>query len=260
VTELRVQNLSVELGGRSVLKNVTFESRSGDVIGLIGPNGAGKSTLMKAMLGLIPSTGRVEFSGTTLTELSTRERAQQACYVAQDREIAWPLSVRHVVALGRTPFLTPARGLSTKDEALVDEAMAQVDITHLAHRNVRELSGGERARVLTARAFAQNAPVLIADEPAAGLDPAHQIALLKTIATRVRCRGLALVSIHDLALAARWCTRLLLLHEGRLVAYGDPCSVLNQDMFAQVYGIEVMVSETERGPIMQTIGLIPRKR
>lgn len=260
MTELRVQNLSVELRGRSVLQNVTFESGSGNVIGLIGPNGAGKSTLMKAMLGLVPATGRVEFSGMTLTDLPTRERARRACYVAQDREIAWPLSVRRVVALGRTPFLTPACGLSTDDETLVDEAMAEVGIAHLAHRNVRELSGGERARVLIARAFAQNAPVLIADEPAAGLDPAHQIALLKTITGRVRRQGLALVSIHDLALAARWCTHLLLLHEGKLIAYGAPCSVLSQDMFAEVYGIDVVVSATERGPIMQTIGLIPRTR
>jgi len=152
VTDIRIENLSVSIGGKPVLADVSFSASSREIIGLIGPNGAGKSTLLKAIIGLVPSSGKV-----TLFErekLTPRERAHRACYVPQDREVAWPLSVRQVVALGRTPFLARAQRLSADDEDLIREAMRQVDIAHLADRNVLELSGGERARVLIARALA----------------------------------------------------------------------------------------------------------
>lgn len=254
MTELRVNNLSVRIGGRPILNDVSFEAISRDVIGLIGPNGTGKSTLLKAILGLVPSSGTIELFGNQ--NLSPRERAQKVCYMPQDREIAWPLSVRRLVSLGRTPFLSSTCGLSESDETLVNEAMRQVDIEHLAQRNVLELSGGERARVLIARALAQNAPLLIADEPAAGLDPAHQIALMEMIVARTHCQGLAIVTVHDMGLAARWCTRLLVLHNGQLVADGPPSDVLVPDMFARVYGIDVSVAPSLMGPVVHTLGLI----
>lgn len=254
MTELRVNNLSVRIGGRLILNDVSFEATSREVIGLIGPNGTGKSTLLRAILGLIPSSGTIELFGKQ--NLTARERAKKACYVPQDREIAWPLSVRHIVSLGRTPFLSSTGGLSKSDEALVSEAMKQVDIEHLAQRNVLELSGGERARVLIARALAQNAPLLIADEPTAGLDPAHQIALMEMIVARTHCQGLAIVTVHDMGLAARWCNRLLVLHNGTLVADGAPADVLVPDMFARVYGVDVSVAPGTMGPVVHTLGLI----
>lgn len=254
MTELRVENVSVGMGGKPVLTDVSFAATSREIIGLIGPNGAGKSTLLKAILGLVPSTGKVTLFGAE--RLTPRERAQRACYVPQEREIAWPLSVRQIVALGRTPFLSRAQGLTTDDEILIREAMRQVDIEHLADRNVLELSGGERARVLIARALAQNAPLLIADEPAAGLDPAHQIALMDMIAARANCQGLAIVTVHDMGLAARWCTRLLVLHDGRLVADGPPDQVLQPELFARVYGIDVSITPGDKGPIVYPLGLL----
>lgn len=254
MTELSVRNLSVRIGNRSILNDVSFEATSRDVIGLIGPNGAGKSTLLKTLLGLIPSSGTIELFGRP--DLSPRERARKSCYVPQDREIAWPLAVRHVVSLGRTPYLTATRGLSESDNELINEAMRLVGISHLSERNVLELSGGERARVLIARALAQNAPLLLADEPAAGLDPAHQIALMQMIVARANCLGLAIVSVHDMGLAARWCNRLLVLHNGRLVADGPPSEVMVPEMFARVYGIEVAVTAGRMGPLVNAVGLI----
>lgn len=253
MTELRVRNLSVSIGGRRILNDVSFDAASRDVIGLIGPNGTGKSTLLKAILGLVASTGEIELFGSRT--LSARERARKVCYVPQDREIAWPLTVQNIVSLGRTPFLASTK-LSVADEALVSEAMKQMDIEHLSRCNVLELSGGERARVLVARALAQNAPLLIADEPAAGLDPAHQIALMEMIVSRTNCQGLAIVTVHDMALAARWCSRLLVLHNGRLVADGPPTEVLVPEMFARVYGVDVSVAPSAAGPIVHTLGLI----
>lgn len=252
--ELRVRNLSVRIGCRVILDNVSFEASSRDVIGLIGPNGAGKSTLLKALLGLIPASGTVTLFGRP--DLSPRERAQRSCYVPQDREIAWPLSVRDVISLGRTPYLTATRGITESDNDLIDEAMRLVGVSHLSERNVLELSGGERARVLIARALAQNAPLLLADEPAAGLDPAHQIALMEMIAARANCLGLAIVSVHDMGLAARWCNRLLVLHNGHLVADGPPHEVMVPEMFASVYGIEVAVTAGAMGPLVNAVGLI----
>lgn len=254
MTDLRVDNLSVSFGSRRILQGVSFEASSRDVIGLIGPNGSGKSTLLRAILGLVPASGTIELFGRQT--LTARERAQRVCYVPQDRDIAWPLSVRQIVALGRTPFLTLGSGLSEGDETLIGEAMRLVDVSHLADRNVLELSGGERARVLIARALAQNAPLLIADEPAAGLDPAHQIALMEMIDARAKCQGLAIVTVHDMSLAARWCTRLLVLHEGRLVADGPPGDVLVPELFARVYGVDVSISRTGTWPIVHTLGRI----
>lgn len=253
MTELRVRNLSVRIGGQQILSNVSFDAASRDVIGLIGPNGTGKSTLLKAILGFVASTGEIEIFGSR--KLSARERARKVCYVPQDRDIAWPLTVHNIVSLGRTPFLASTK-LSGADKALVSEAMKQMDIEHLSGRNVLELSGGERARVLVARALAQNAPLLIADEPAAGLDPAHQIALMEMIVARTTCQGLAIVTVHDMALAARWCTRLLVLHDGCLVADGPPTEVLIPEMFARVYGVDVSVTSSATGPIVHTLGLI----
>lgn len=254
MTELQVENVSVSIGGKPVLTDVSFSASPREFIGLIGPNGTGKSTLLKAILGLVPSSGKITLFGKE--KLTPRERAHRACYVPQDRGVAWPLSVRQIVALGRTPFLARAQGLSANDETLVREAMRQVDIAHLADRNVLELSGGERARVLIARALAQNAPLLIADEPAAGLDPAHQIALMEMIAARAKCQGFAIVTVHDMALAARWCTRLLVLHNGRLVADGPPVQVLLPDLFARVYGIDVSITNSRSGPIVHALGLL----
>ncbi len=232
MTRLAVADLTVRRGDRTVVADVSFEVREGEVVGLIGPNGAGKTTLMRALLGLLPHEGR-----SSLTDLSPRDRAKAAAWMPQTREVAWPVSVETLVALGRTPHLAGGRRLSTDDRRAIAEAMSVMDLGPFRTRPATELSGGELARVLIARVLAQDTPLILADEPVAGLDPASQIALMKVFRRIAGAGKAVVVSMHDLSLAARHCSRLLLMHKGRLVADGPPDAVLDDARCREVFGI-----------------------
>lgn len=256
MTRLSVSGLSVDLSGREIVRSVSLDLAPGGIVGLIGPNGAGKSTLLKAMLGLIPSRGRVAYDGTPLSAIGRARLARIASFLPQDREIAWPLSVESVVALGRTPYLAPMAGLTDRDRDEIERAIEITDVAHLRDRTVSTLSGGERARVLMARVLAQATPVLIADEPIAALDPGHQIALLETFDELAQAGRTIIVSLHEVALAARWCRRLVLLGDGRVAADGPPADVLTPEIFADVYGVRIHRTETEDGLLVQPVGRI----
>ena len=173
---LTARGLGVRLAGRIVLKDVSLALSAGHLVALVGPNGAGKTTLLRAMAGLIPSEGEIEIGGHTLASLPLRERAKRFGYLPQGHVVHWPLPARDIVALGRYPHgaTDPAR-LSPKDAEAVLRAMQAVDVMEFSDRRVTELSGGERSRVALARALAVEAPVILADEPTASLDPRHQI-------------------------------------------------------------------------------------
>ncbi|SIS70236.1 ABC transporter ATP-binding protein [Phaeovulum vinaykumarii] len=231
---LHFEALTLKRAGRAVLENVSFDLRAGECLGLIGPNGAGKSTLMRAAMGLLPTAGHSD-----LARLPVGARARHAAFLPQGREIAWPVAVAHLVELGaRAAGRGPDRAAA---------ALARLDLAALAARPATALSGGEQARVLLARALAQDAPYLLADEPIAGLDPAQQIRtmrLLSDLATEGRG---VMVSIHDIGLAARHCDRLLVIAAGRIVAEGPPRAVLTADLLARVFRIEARISETPEG-------------
>lgn len=247
---LSASGLSASLGGRQVLSDISFELAAGEFVGLIGPNGAGKSTLLRALMGMIPSTGRTSFD-----ELGAVERARRAAYVAQSRDIAWPMAVEAVVALGRTPHLGPFAPLGSADREAVEDAMRRMDMTAFRYRPATELSGGELARVLVARALAQETPLLLADEPTAGLDPAYQINLMRLF-SGLAAQGRGVVaSTHDLGLAARWCSRLILLDKGRLVADGPPERVLTPQNLRAVYGVDAFFAEAGGRMVVAPVGL-----
>ncbi|MEM8795628.1 MAG: ABC transporter ATP-binding protein [Pseudomonadota bacterium] len=248
LTALSLQKLSVTLGKNPVLRDLDLTIHPGECVGLIGPNGAGKSTLMRAALGLIPSRGR-----SSLASLPPSERARAAAWLPQTREIAWDLDVATVVALGRTPYRRLGVPLSEDDQAAISDALAKADVASFADRRVGTLSGGEQARVLLARALAQKAPLILADEPVAALDPAHQIATMETFAAFSREGRTVITALHDLGLAARWCTRLILLNEGRVFADGPPSDVLTLDNLRAVYGVEVHLEESAGGLIVQPL-------
>lgn len=249
---LSLDALTIRRGDCPVVDQVSLSIAAGEFVGLIGPNGAGKTSLMRGALGLLPGTGR-----SSLAAASARIRARAAAWMPQAREIAWPVTVETLVALGRTPHLG-LRGPGAVDRDAVERALERMGLTGFRHRIATELSGGEQARVLIARALAQETPLLMADEPIAGLDPAGQITTMEVFAGLAAEGHAVFASLHDLGLAARHCTRLLMLSQGRLVADGPPAEVLSPENVARVFGVRAHYVQTEDGPVFQPLGVTGR--
>jgi iron complex transport system ATP-binding protein len=242
VVSLSIEALSVALGRRTVVRDVSARLEAGSLVGIVGPNGAGKSTLLRAMLGLVaPAAGHVRLDGADVARLPRASVARQLAYLPQGQTLHWPLAVERLVALGRLPHLAPMSGVSEEDAAAIDRAMARCDVDALRGRIATELSGGERARVLLARALAVEAPALLADEPLASLDPGHQIDVMELLLGEARSGRLVVAVLHDLTMAARYCDRLLLIDGGNLVADGPPLEVLTPDRLAEVYSIRARI-------------------
>lgn len=251
---LRVHDLSLALSGRTILDGVTLEIPTGAVTAVIGPNGAGKSTLLACMAGLRrPDRGQATLDDEPVLAMPPRRRARRLAFMEQSPEVAWPVTVRTLVGLGRTPF-TGARGLGAEDEAAIDAALARTGVGRFADRIVSTLSGGERARVLIARALAGAPTWLLADEPLTGLDIGHQLDTL-ALFRRLAAEGAGVVAtLHDLTLAARLADHLVVMAEGRVVAAGAPAAVLTPALLAEVYGIDAGVIAQAGGLTIDLIG------
>ena len=246
---VRLDAVSVTLGGRRVIDAVSADL-AGGVIGLIGPNGAGKSTLVRAIAGLIPTAGAILIDGNPVAIMPLRDRARRIAYLPQGQAVHWPLTVERLVALGRLPHLAPFSRAGEADAAAIGRALDRTGLGSLRDRPIDELSGGERARVLLARALAVEAPLLLADEPLAALDPAHQIEVMALLRAE-SARGATVIAVlHDLTLAARWCDRLLLIDQGRLVADGKPVDVLTTDRIGSVYNVSAFIGEAAGEPLI----------
>ena len=235
---LTAHDLGVTLSGRTILRDVSLALQPKHLVALIGPNGAGKTTLLRALAVLQPSTGAIHVAGDDLAKLSLRERAKRFGYLPQGHVVHWPLEVKDVVALGRYPHgaTNPAR-LSPADEAAVQRAMRATDVTGFAARRVTELSGGERSRVALARVLAVEAPIVLADEPTASLDPRYQLDVMKSLRDVADGGVLVIVVTHDLGLAARFADTVLVMSQGRLVADGAPAQALSDEVMADVFRV-----------------------
>jgi iron complex transport system ATP-binding protein len=239
---IEARGLSVRLGGREVVSAVSFGISAGEVVGLIGPNGSGKSTCIGARAGIRrPTAGTLSLIGVPLDRVAPRVRARSISNLPQNPECHWPLSVRQVVALGRLPHRSLWGGLGPSDAEAIGRAMEKLEVTDLAERRVDRLSGGERMRVMLARALAPEPRVLLVDEPTDGLDPNHQLHVMELLRSTAAEGCAVLAVLHDLSLAERFCDRLLLLHEGRLLASGSPREVLVQENVARAYRVETAV-------------------
>ncbi len=248
---LAIAGLVVSLGGRDVLRGVDVRCPAGTVTAIVGPNGAGKSTLLRAIVGLLPSTGSIALDGDALAPLDRRARARRIAYLPQGHEVHWPLPARDIVALGRLPHgaADPDR-LSPEDAARVEAAMTETEILHLADRPVSALSGGERARVALARVFAAGAPVLLADEPIAALDPRHQLDVAAALRRRAEAGAVVALVTHDLGLAARFADRVLVLRDGRVAAAGPPEEALAPGVLSEVFDIAAYRAVHEGRPVL----------
>lgn len=244
---LEARNISVTVNGERIVKDAGLSIAAGEMVGLIGPNGAGKSTLLKAVLGIrAREEGHVSIDGEDFFALHSRDRARRVAFLPQERRVEWRLPGREIVMLGRYPHHSGFGGPTAADNAAVDRALEAVDGGHLISRPVAVLSGGERTRILLARALAVEAPLLLADEPIAALDPYHQLHVMEIMHDLTRKGVGVLVVIHDLSLAARFMDRLILMDRGAVVASGTPAEVLSPELLASVYGIEAF-SGTHNG-------------
>ncbi|VAW86495.1 Iron(III) dicitrate transport ATP-binding protein FecE (TC 3.A.1.14.1) [hydrothermal vent metagenome] len=247
-TLLEARGLSVTMGEIQCLNQIDLSLKRGELIGLIGPNGAGKSSLLKAMAGLQEMThGTVLLGGADIAGSDSRERGRVLGYLAQSGEIHWPIQVKRLVELGRVPHLSAWASLGAQDQQQVEAALKQTGTWHLKERTATTLSGGEKCRVLLARVLAGEPKIMLADEPIAALDPAHQLMVMNSFRQFVDAGGGAILALHDLTIAARYCDQLVLLDAGKRVIRGTPDEVLTEARLASVYGIKATLGRDANG-------------
>jgi len=250
-------NLSVSFGDTAVLAGVSLNVPTGQWLSIIGPNGAGKSTLLRALVGLGNYSGEVTRFGQTIAGTTARDRAKQVAFVPQTQIIPPGMPVLDYVLLGRNPWMSSLARESASDLTIAEASLIGVDALHLAHRLMDELSGGERQRVVVARAIAQEAPLLLLDEPNTSLDIGHQQELLELIDERRRAVSLTVImTLHDLSLAGQYADRLVLMNRGAIVADGTAADVLQPDLLTEVYQANVQILTGEDGEIL----VVPRRR
>ncbi|MCB0220560.1 MAG: ABC transporter ATP-binding protein [Chrysiogenetes bacterium] len=239
---LSFESVNFSYGSEPVLREVSFSVAPGEVVGLVGPNGSGKSTALGLAFALLcPQSGTVAMSGRSVGEFSRREIARQAALVPQDTLSRFSFSVRDVVAMGRNPHLGRFHVEGEHDRAVVQRALEQTEVLRFADRMLDELSGGERQRVMIARALAQEPALLLLDEPTSNLDLAHQLECFELVRDFAKESRGALVAVHDLNLASRYCDRIVMLGEGSVAAQGAPREVLSEENLARYFGIDARV-------------------
>jgi iron complex transport system ATP-binding protein len=228
-----------------VLEDFSFEVREGEILGIIGPNGSGKTSLLKLMAGLLrPQAGRITLGDQELAQLTPRALARRTAVVPQENHVLFPFTVAEVVLMGRFVHQNGWGWESADDLRIARAVIRLMDLESVAQRTFQELSGGERQRTIIARALAQQAPILLLDEPTAYLDIKHQLEIYATLRRLNQDRGVTIVVVsHDLNLASQYCHRLLLLHEGRAFRTGSPTEVLTIEHLRIVYGCEVLIDQ-----------------
>jgi iron complex transport system ATP-binding protein len=243
VTSIAVADLAVTLDRAPILRGVSCVAASGGWLALIGPNGAGKSTLIRAAAGLVPYQGTVLLGGTDAATLSARDRARLVAYVPQEPVLPPDMTVAQYVLLGRTPYVGYLGAPGRRDRARADAALERLDVARFAQRRLARMSGGERQRVVLARALASEPSVLLLDEPTSMLDVGHQQQVLELVDGLRRDGGLTVLStLHDLTAAGQYADALVLMNEGLVVASGPPPAVLTAALIESVYAASVAVS------------------
>lgn len=242
---LLAEGVYVSIDGTPLLRDVSCSAVKGRLTGLIGPNGAGKSTLMRSLLRLQPiDQGRIFWEGKEISGRRPHELSRVFSYLPQGQTVHWPLTVETLVALGRRPTLTPFSRTASADRIAIENAIQQTGMAPMRHRAITTLSGGERARALLARVLASEAPMVLADEPVAALDPYHQLSILEMLKEWAVQGRAVMIVLHDLGLAGRFCDDVILLNRGQVAAHGPGSEVLSGSILEQVYQVEFDLSST----------------
>ncbi len=240
---LTIEDICFSYKEQIVLQNVTLEVEKGEIVGILGPNGCGKTTLLKLLnRNLHPDAGRVLMDGSDLEDISKRRIARHIAVVPQSNEIRFAFSVRDIVAMGRMPFMDRFHGESSEDTCIVEEAMEKTNITDFADRLINTMSGGERQRVIIARAIAQKPEIILLDEPTLHLDINHQFEILDLVRRLSDEEDLTVVIVsHDLPMVVKFCDRIVLIHENKVFAVGTPEEVLTRENMRTVFNIEAVL-------------------
>ncbi len=240
MTLLAAQNITVTRGGRAILHDVSLQARAGEFIAVLGPNGAGKSTLLSVLAGLLkPDSGKVMLDNKPLALLSTKQLAARRAYLPQNPHLEWPISVQRLVALGLTPRLPATGGLPQSFLPLICRALEQCDLTARRDQAATTLSGGEFARAMLARAIVSQPKILIVDEPITGLDPKHAMASMQLLSDFARAGALVIASLHDLTLAARHASRVIVVVDGAVINDADS---LTEETIHRAFGVRALAS------------------
>ncbi len=238
MSELKLDNIGVSLGDSKVVDGLSFTARPGEFVALLGPNGAGKTTVVRAVAGLVSYSGSIMLGSREISGISFQERGTLLSYVPQGYDVHWPMRVRDIVGLGRLPYRPVFSQERSEDQVAIDEALKVTDLTSFAERRFDQLSGGEKSRVMVARALATGATVLLADEPTAALDPYHQLHMLELLREHVSRGNSVIAVLHDILLAAQFADKIVLLKNGKCVEYGSPEKVLVEENMREVYRVE----------------------
>ncbi len=243
---LKAGNVTFAYDKEPVIQDIQLEIPTGDFLGVIGPNGSGKSTLLKLLSGLLPpDKNQVRFDGQNISECKRKILAQSIAWIPQDHHLPFPFTVAEVVMMGRHPYLSPLTFENEHDFEITQRAMAQTQTAQFAHRKFNEISGGEQQRVMLASAIAQEPEILILDEPTAALDLKYQIEILSILKRLNQAGNTIIMALHDLHLASKFCRRLVLLQNGKIVKDGSPEEVLQKEILESVYEVPVTILRNE---------------
>lgn len=252
---LEIRGIKFNYGSRVTLKDVEMDVERGEVASLVGPNGSGKTTLLKCINKILkPKRGTIILSGKDISKIKLKELACLAGYVPQGTIRSFPATVFDTILLGRRPHV--GWGIGSKDTEVVSELIKSMGLEEMALRDFNELSGGEKQKVLLARALAQEPEVLLLDEPTSNLDLRHQLEVMNLVSSIVKERGVsAIMAIHDLNLASRYSDKVILLRKGEIYAAGKPSSVFNTEIIREIYGVETMINKDSGRPYIIPVGV-----
>lgn len=241
---LDIRDLFYNYGGKPVLKDVSFQIKEGEILGILGPNGCGKTTLLGNLnRNLSPKGGCVMLDGRDLEEHKKKDIAKDIAVVPQDSRVGFSFTVREIVSMGRMPFQEAFQGDSSEDLRIIDDAMKKTNVLEMADRYVNTMSGGERQKVIIARAMAQTPKILLMDEPTLHLDISAQFDILDLVYSLSRNEGLTVVIVsHDLPMVARYCDRIMMIHGHTIHALGKTEDVLTPENMRTVFGVDAELS------------------